>query len=827
MAYVISRQTGNWQTAGTWGPTITGTENLTTFYATGIALTTSYVVGTTFTIGAGAVCDGILLCLYRATATAGTISAALYKTGALVTGCEVTIDVATLANDNTHYTYVFFKFDSPHTAAGGSDYAVALKNSIGATSVYSARSTSAASPPAFHRAIRGDGTGVPAAADLVYVVGQQANGGQTAVTVTYDCTSDVALNALEIQTGGTLRCANQPSTAYLLKVANNISLKQGGVLEVGTQETPLDSSSTFTLTMQLASSGQFGIYVYANATLRLRGATRTYDRAMLAADANSGTGTLTTDVSTGWLNGDVIGLASSGAVVGQSETFTLTQGASGTTITLPSNLANTHTGSAPFQSEVVLLTRNIKVQTSNAAYYTFAYVTANATVDVGWVQFVTWGTGAANKYGWYLMTTTGSALVERCAFQNCQGYLVDFGANCANASFKYNVGYNIVTASYYVAILAATINGACEFTYNTFLNCTGHGFDFEGSCQIHHNTVAGYGATGNAFYVNDTSPDWTLFHDNLAHSGGYALVLAAVTSGQDFNGPFTYWNVVSGVRVTAIKTLPDYSGIAGYGASSEHYYFSAALYGIEVASCTAGNTAACPNGKLVSFATANVPYIDVVFEGCDFRPSASGATAVGGLATYLAASYGQLTFRNCKLTSDLATIATGLTGARPRSYVVVEQWDQTAGYHAYLTPEGALTRDTARYATASPGERLYGVNGVGVGGNYFESSPRQVAIAAGAVATFSVKVRRSDSSSGDAASYAGSQPELVVRKNYDAGFASDQLLDTGASAVGQWETLTGTLAAVAHDCVLEAFVRIKNNSTTQFVTLDDWEVSLA
>jgi hypothetical protein len=320
--------------------------------------------------------------------------------------------------------------------------------------------------------------------------------------------------------------------------------------------------------------------------------------------------------------------------------------------------------------------------------------------------------------------------------------------------------------------------------------------------------------------------DLSWFSNNVAHScAGYALqfsAVATITAAALDN--FFYYNVGSGIYLLSLTdhfTIAD--GVIGYGATNDHVYTALADYDLLMDGATFGNTSYCPNGKLLNLITANTLYT-ITIDSCNLRPSVTGVTAIACLVNFAAALAGQVTVRNCQQTSDLVTMVTGISGARAISWVRIEQWDQTAGWHAYFVPKGVVTRDTARFVTASPGQRVYGING---GTGYMESGPKQIGVDTAGIATWRVRVRKSSLSDGDAANYAGSQPELVLRQCYDGGIVDDVVLDTAAAALGEWEEISGDSDAMSGPGVQEAFVRITNNSNTQFITLDDWQVMVA
>ena len=115
MAIKLSRATGNWLTASTWG--VVDSTSYNNSETTSTNLTTSYQASSGSTTGAITV-DGVALKLATRTGTTGTMSVHLAVAGVEVSGTLVTINTADLPSAlaaDLNGGWIFFKFSSPVT----------------------------------------------------------------------------------------------------------------------------------------------------------------------------------------------------------------------------------------------------------------------------------------------------------------------------------------------------------------------------------------------------------------------------------------------------------------------------------------------------------------------------------------------------------------------------------------------------------------------------------------------------------------------------------------------------------------------------------------
>ena len=131
MATRVSIATGNFTAAATWGLVDASTANTTNSELASTLLTTTYVVGTTFTPGALTITH-IGVKLATRSGTTGTMSIALDQGGATVAGTEVVINTADLplaTAGDLDGGWIFLKLASPVTLLAATLYGVKAKTS--------------------------------------------------------------------------------------------------------------------------------------------------------------------------------------------------------------------------------------------------------------------------------------------------------------------------------------------------------------------------------------------------------------------------------------------------------------------------------------------------------------------------------------------------------------------------------------------------------------------------------------------------------------------------------------------------------------------------
>ena len=182
------------------------------------------------------------------------------------------------------------------------------------------------------------------------------------ITCTHNNTASTAFGQLDVGAYGKWILENSSSTAYRFDTANNLPVLITGnaVAEFGTSSAriPATSSMTFNLASNAAQGNYIELRHAASFTFYGQDKVRV---ARAAADFANGATSITTDVSTGWKNGDLIAIgASARATTPAIETKALTADAVGTALTI-SAVGTGKSGTAPVQVPLINLTSNAKV----------------------------------------------------------------------------------------------------------------------------------------------------------------------------------------------------------------------------------------------------------------------------------------------------------------------------------------------------------------------------------------------------------------------------------------------------------------------------------
>jgi hypothetical protein len=831
MAALIAYQSGDWTGATTWKQIATGTGSSQTTFTTSTQTTTSYVYCPAFTVTNGQVIEGVMLHLRRFTNTTGTFSVALSDDNGTTATREVTVNVADLPQtiNTTTGSWVFFKFASTLTADGGNDYRVGVRSST-ANTVWVLRSSTTAD---WARIFRRSDTATIAGTDNVYICDElTGEGTKDDIEVTMNQTSSATTyGAIDIGFGGVLSYGTSASTNYHLKLAGNITVRSGGTFNIGTTGTPIPRTSTAKLEFACTSAVQYGLEVLAGGTFNAQGLSRTSGNnsyyCLLNTDEAVNSTSLGVDTDTGWLDNDRIVLSATGSVLAQWEVGTLNGNASSDTLTVDGfagsggGLAFAHSGTAPTQAEVALLTRNVEIFGASRTNTTYLLFQTTATVDMDWV-YVKWiGSATSTKYGIEIQTTTGSCNVQYCAIEETSttaGSAAFFiqGNSANNITISNNVIYDAGHEG--VRLNLPTSGTSLEVNNNIIIRTANFSIvagDVGGT--INGNRISGSsGLAGINFAENNAvigSADANVVH-NCNSSGITTVSVGIISNGSVWHNNLSNNTIRSGIAVTSQSNeFVTFSGVNVFGNRQTNIYTgnlpSLAIF--ENCTMAGSTTLATPAG--VSYTAINT----LIFRSCTFRGATGIYTAhTTGDIVALPNATGDIFLENCVL--NATTEVANQSNLGSPFAIGSQKHDQTAGSHRAWKKFGTITTDSTIFKTASPSERLTPNDASGK----LESGTKLVAIENATTKTISVWVR--ESVVGDGTDYNGNRPRLRYRRSDAAGVTTDGTLDTAtASAEGDWEQLTGTSPAITDDAVLEFYVDC--DGTAGWVNVDDWTVS--
>ncbi len=825
MATLISVATGNWTASGSWAlvnsTALLDSENNNT------ALTTSYVASANFTPGAITV-DGIAVKLAsRTVSPSGTVSIELWNSTDSVSVDSVTIDVADLpscSTTNNEGGWVFFKFGTNRTLTAGKNYQVRAKTS-NSTQVNLYRDSTDGN---WSRLLRTTTTQAPAAGDTMHVIGEHTGAGtgnDITITMNETATTDygggsTTLASLSVGKRGTLTWGTSASTNYNLRMSGLVIVYNGGTWNRGTSGTPMPASSTAKLEFDCASDGDFGFLRRNGSIINEYGNALTYVMALLSADASASATSLTSDVSTGWKNGDEICIASTTRTNTQCEKRTLSSDASGTTITISSGLTNAHAGTAPIQAEIINITRNVKTTVVTTTAVAYVYTAPTAIVQEQYVEFYYLGQNATNQRGVEIGTTTGSSNWVGCSYHDFEDYGVYVtGSSANNITMTDCVAYNLCSVTGGTTAGAFGVYSGTSGSNISFERCVSmlvvaastHGF-YTADAGISWVDCRSIGAINYGFSVNETNAiisgtiDGIISHSN----GGFGFVLSAPVYNSVLGDIIIWRNNNSGLYFSSNVRCLTISSIVAFGNAGQNVHFVGShVAGVTINALTLNGDSTFSTTMGIEINSA-IAVVDLVINDGDFGTAAGIKTAHTRDIDLAGNCYVTIFLNNTKLAS--ATELLGQSNMADGSYIRAQRHDQTAGLHRAWYPYGTVDVDTTTYKTASPSEKITPNNA----SNKIVSGIKKVAVNSGATFTINAWVRKD-------ASYNGNQPRLVCRKNNAAGVSSDTLIDTMSVGTGTWEQLTGTSPSVTDDAVLEFFVDL--DGTAGYVNVDDWSVS--
>lgn len=867
MAALISKASGNLSASTTWF--LVDATSLLDSEAGNTELTTSYVESASFTPGAITI-DGIAVKLAsRAASPTGTVSVRLALGGATVSGTEVTInatDLPTCATASNEGGWILFKFASPVTLAAATAYTVSAKESVATADIFLYRNATAGN---WSRMLRTTTEQAPAAGDQLDVMGEHTGAGTgNNFTVTNDLTattdfgsgSDGAV-AVTVSKRGTLSFGTTAATNYYLKCSGNVIVYNGGEFDMGTTGTPIPRDSTAVLEFDPVADGGMGLYVRNGGIFNAQGLSRTSGKNVyyckLNTDEAAAQTVLGVDTDTGWLNGDEIAIASTSQTSTQSENRTLSGGASATELTVSAGLTYAHSGTAPTQAEIILLTRNVKIRSASSSIMTFIYL-GTATVDMDWVEMYYMGENATNKHGLNIVTADGGN-IQYCSLHDFEDWGVEIFYNAAGGvTFSKNVLNKI-------KLTASAASGLYTFknsNFNTvaiddniFIYCgnTGASDYYESivwltsvpesyqrniiaGCQVLNGSfdfpifsLASSGSTGIT-----TSAD--TMKDNVIHSCNQtAWGRAGSASFTDYlsgsMGALTIWRCAAAGLYFSFDSsnlrFDDYTikNLTIFGCSTYSFYIGGSGFGGSVLTLdnfqSSGDT---------TFATTNGIYLsadaDLRMYSCKFS-EAGGIRAVHTNdinITYTSPGYRKtrIIMDNCLLngTNDIVNYDKTIYTDKRFQFMKSQNHQQTAGNHKSWWRYGIIQSDTSIYRTASPSVKMTPNSASGK----LESGGFKVNVNSGQTCTPSVYVR--ESVVGDGTDYNGSRIRLILKRNDALGITADVVIDTATvSSEGAFEQLTGTTAAASADGVME-FV-IDCAGTTGWVNFDDFSATVA
>jgi hypothetical protein len=809
MATFIAGADGNFTAAATWDQVETGTGAVQSAVTSSSSTTLSYAYSSAFTGTNTNVCDGLLMNCRRNNTT-GTVTVALSDDNGVTATRTVTVNASDLP---ATASWVFFKFGSSLTLDGGTDYRVGVVGSASGNATFFRDATA----NNWSRYLRLTATAASiAAGDIFFIAGEYTAAATfTARNVTMDSTATTQYGAINICPQGKLEYGTSASTNYNLTLAGDLTVFEGGTLNIGTSGTPIPRTSTAVLEFVCTSAGQYGLIV--TGTFNSYGLSRTAGKDIyfckLNANASAGATSLTVDTDTGWLNGDVIGLAPTTRSYTQSESRTLNANATATGLSISSGLTNARDGTAPTQAEIINLTRNVKIRANAtaAANATYLRFLTTSTVNIYWTEISYIGANTSTRYGIVQETTTGSCNMQYCSIHDMFYYHYISSTSGSSITNRYNVYYNTGTLGLYSVLIDST-TGINTFSDNLII------YSLATSSAIQLSDVGGYfdnnviAGCNRRLLIAETGAQILSISNNVVHSSSDNGVQIGNFPAGVIDGLKCWRNNTGGIISAATSSYPDLElkncelfGNASYSLSLQY-----------AGNLTLTNITSYSEGSYTTTTALSITASGIIGQmkliNCEFSPA--GKTAHTQDINISGASYVNMELNNCVL--GAATEVASPSNLSTNSQITSSKHDKTAGVYKTWRQNGVITRDTTIFNTAAPSERLTPTSAT----IKLPSGSRIAAVNNGATLTVSVYIRKS--AAGDGAAYNGNQPRLILARNDALGITANTVLATYTGGTGSWAQITGTTAAVTDDGALEFYVDC--DGTLGWINIDDWSV---
>lgn len=155
-----------------------------------------------------------------------------------------------------------------------------------------------------------------------------------------------------------------------------------------------------------------------------------------------------------------------------------------------------------------------------------------------------------------------------------------------------------------------------------------------------------------------------------------------------------------------------------------------------------------------------------------------------------------------------------INGASNLQKLISENHNQVSGSRLIIRAGGSITNDNVIKRTGVSSIKLI-PNSASVKNKHYIA---KIAAKRGTSPTIGIYIRKSVLA--DGATYNGSQPRIVLLKNFLLGIEQDTVIATATNAAnGSWELVSGTISPISYDAVLEIYVDC--DGTAGWVNYDD------
>lgn len=820
MATYISKATGNFTAAGTWSPISQVAAAELDSEAGNTAGTTSFVYSSTFTLAATNV-DGVAVKINSRTASpTGTITITLANnttpgTREGTTTLNVT-DITANQGTTVGSGWYFFKFSGAVSPNGTDVYKIGFKTSVVAeVNLY--RDATAGN---WSRMVRlTSAASAPAALDKLMMMGEWNAGSPDTLTsfvITMDNTTTTSFGpvvsagppqGMVICNGATMTYGVVASTAYVLRFKGKLIVYTGGTLNIGTSGARMPSTSSGVLEFDNVAANDTNLQIQPGGVLNVYGNNISNVSALLAVDATGGATSLTTNISTGWKNGDVIAIASTTRTTGDTESKTLGADASGTSLPTIGALATSHSGTSPTQAELINLTRNVKIRGVSATFVSSITIREITTVHIEYCEFTNLGGSGGGQLA--VLTTTGSFSCTFCSFHDstvatsAPETFTTSGSGASNITFSNNVMYNNNGG---VTVATNTTGTALVFDSNITMKVTGaskQGYTINTvALTFTNNTAVSCALTGMGI-TPSVSTALSVFTGTIsgltAHSCGGAGIGISLSYGTVSNltswrnNPNTFTAGIALGNFCTDMTIDTFTSFGNTNANISFISGAGGNFNTKWLNGTIGSdtTFATTNGIITNIFPSYIG--EAKFYNCKF------GTATGIFAAHTNdvnigdGEYVTMTFINCTLASPTQVLGqANLTGS---SYIRSQRTGQSGTTHQSWLKTGTIASEAT---TVNSGTLSFSMTPNNASSK-LTSSSFYGAVRSGSVLYPTVFIQKS-------AAYNGNQPRLILKRNDSVGISADTVIATYASSTGSWNMIGGVTASASADGVMEFVV---------------------
>lgn len=832
MPWLINNKNSSISTAADWQ--VINTSGISDISNTG-TINTSGTISSTFTSGATftpgvIIIDAIVVKLRNLGTPSGVVSARLFNVTAsvAVAGTTVSINQTELTQlEANGGSWVVFKFAAPVTLLAATNYAIQLAGD-GSPVVYRFSGTG----NSYSAAVRETGTQAPTSGDQVIVAGEFTD---LSTLTSYTCSlnadatvgpttgTSFVRTAIEIGYGGTLTAPSTASVNRTLTLRGSLFVLSNGAFVAGTQANPIPSSSTFTLTFSTPSANvDWGISIPGNGSFTTFGATKT-TKSYLNTSASAGSTSITTDVETGWVSGDVIAIAATNQVTfsGNNETQELVvSSTSGTTVNFSPSLATAKAGSAVYgqaRAEIINITRNVVITGASTTLQSFMYTGGIGQVSLNYTAIRRMGSATSNKRGIDAANTVSGGPINfrmvGCAVTNFEASnsiglnITVSGTPSGTVLVQDNVFYRINSS--YINTSTQDVSGSYIFDNNWFLNSTTSTPGISMSLRGVTFTNSNISSSGTLLINLGSASVKSTVNNIIAHSGrsgnGVSIQETFHNNRTAINNIYCYRNIGQGVVFNAGNT-----GAIDGGAIYENNNGGMNLLGINpiVRNINFYGSAGNPQGIGIFLPAGTAQNQNPVIENCRFGPHSQADISPSGIQTTNAI------FRNCLFSSS--SEVSQLPGYQ--AIISSARHNQVTGNHKAWTRTGILQSDFTYFVQASPSLRMTPSSAT----EKLQSTPRTIAVPSGRNIMVSCFVRKSVA--GDGTAYNGMQPRLLSLTDPSIGITGSVIATATAASNGAFERLSGIVGPVSENGVVKLIIDC--DGTAGWVNVDLWTVEI-